>query len=48
MTINIENSSNTGSVNYGAPTITNTNCFAASTATQPGELVYTYKTVSHA
>lgn len=38
-------STTTGSVEYGAPTITPIVRFIASTATQSGELVYTYKTI---
>lgn len=41
----IKNQTITGSVNYGAPTITPISHFIASTATQQGEPVYNIKTI---
>jgi hypothetical protein len=34
-----------GSINYSSPDFTKTDSFATSTATQSGELVYTYNTI---
>ena len=41
----IKNQTITGSVNYGAPTITPMGRFIASNATQPGKPVYNIKTI---